>query len=97
MIHAEDDYDIPWKHTRTLFWHAVNGTESAGVSEEELDLKRRELGRDCGAAGSVMEWKTDKGVIREEIIKHGLHDVVMGYPVVTMALMRMLAAVRYSP
>jgi abhydrolase domain-containing protein 12 len=40
-----------------------------------------------------MEWKTDNGVIREEILKTGLHDVIMGYPVVTRAVMRMFEAV----
>lgn len=40
-----------------------------------------------------MEWRTDNGVIREEILKTGLHDVVMGYPVVTMAVMRSFEAV----
>jgi abhydrolase domain-containing protein 12 len=34
-----------------------------------------------------MEWRTDHGVIREEILKMGLHDVGMGYPVITMAVM----------
>ena len=94
MIHAEDDYDIPWQHTQTLFWHAVNGTSPAGVTQADLTLRRDETGRELGAAGSVMEWRTDHGVIREEIIKHGLHDVVMGYPVITMAVMRILAAAR---
>jgi abhydrolase domain-containing protein 12 len=23
IIHAEDDYDIPWHHSELLFWHAV--------------------------------------------------------------------------
>jgi len=40
----------------------------------------------------MMEWKTQYGVIREEILKTGLHDIVMGYPVVTMAVMRMFHA-----
>ncbi len=31
MIHAEDDYDMPWQYTRTLFWHAVNATTLTGV------------------------------------------------------------------
>ena len=46
--------------------------------------------RDLGAAGSVMEWRTNNGVIREEILKTGLHDVIMGNPVVTMAVMRII-------
>jgi abhydrolase domain-containing protein 12 len=24
LIHAKDDYDIPWHHTEFIFWHAVN-------------------------------------------------------------------------
>lgn len=26
LIHAKDDYDIPWHHTEMLFWYAVNAT-----------------------------------------------------------------------
>ncbi|OBT56665.1 hypothetical protein VE04_03823, partial [Pseudogymnoascus sp. 24MN13] len=26
IIHAEDDYDIPWHHTPAIFWHAVNAS-----------------------------------------------------------------------
>ena len=59
-----------------------------GISQDDLDLRRLESGVDLGAAGSVIEWRTDNGVIREEILKTGLHDVIMGYPVITMAVMR---------
>ncbi|KAI4850575.1 alpha/beta-hydrolase [Aureobasidium sp. EXF-8846] len=90
MIHAEDDYDIPWKHTPQLFWHAINGTKAQNISFEELDLLKAKLRVDNGPAGSVVEWKTDNGIIREEILKYGLHDVIMGNPVVTLAVMRML-------
>lgn len=88
IIHAEDDYDIPWHHTRLLFWHAVNASVSAGISYDNLELKRLESKVDLGAAGSVMEWRTENGKVREEILKTGLHDVIMGYPIITMAVMR---------
>ncbi|OJJ43651.1 hypothetical protein ASPZODRAFT_154484 [Penicilliopsis zonata CBS 506.65] len=88
IIHAEDDYDIPWHHTPMVFWHAVNASVPAGISYEDLEMRKLESKIDLGAAGSVMEWRTDHGVIREEILKTGLHDVVMGYPIVTMAVMR---------
>lgn len=90
MIHAEDDYDIPWTHTPQLFWHAINGTKDQDVSFEELELLKAKLRVDNGPAGSVVEWKTDHGVIREEILKYGLHDVIMGNSIVTLAVMRML-------
>lgn len=88
LIHAEDDYDIPSHHTEVLFWHAVNATEPRGVTYDEFKEVKQNSKRDLGAAGSVVEWRTENGIIREEILKTGLHDVVMGDPVITMAVMR---------
>ncbi|KAJ5918150.1 hypothetical protein N7454_010525 [Penicillium verhagenii] len=93
IIHAEDDYDIPWHHSQLLFWHAVNASTPTGISYDELERKKLDSKTDLGAAGSMMEWRTNNGVIREEILKTGLHDVIMGYPVITMAVMRHFTAV----
>ena len=71
LIHAEDDYDIPWHHTNTIFWHAINATTAQGISYDELDLKKIDLRLDLGAAGSTLEWRTKNGIIREEILKTG--------------------------
>ncbi|CAG8896161.1 unnamed protein product [Penicillium nalgiovense] len=92
IIHAEDDFDIPWHHSQLVFWHAVNASMPAGISYDDLEQKKLDSKADLGAAGSMIEWKTDNGVIREEILKTGLHDVIMGYPVVTMAVMRFFEA-----
>jgi abhydrolase domain-containing protein 12 len=91
IIHAEDDCDIPWTHTPQLFWHAVNATKPAGISFEELELQKARYRVDKGPAGSIVEWTTRSGIIREEILKYGLHDVIIGNPIVTLAVMRMLA------
>jgi abhydrolase domain-containing protein 12 len=93
MKHAEDDYDIPWHHTTVLFWHAINATLPVGISYDELEEKKIESKQNLGAAGSVMDWQTEHGIIREEILKTGLHDVIMGNPVITMAVMRTFQAV----
>ena len=92
LIHAEDDYDIPSHHTEVVYWHAVNATVPRGITYEEFHEVRQKSRNDLGAAGSVMEWRTENGVIREEILKTGLHDVIMGNPVITLAVMRILAA-----
>ncbi|KAB5528011.1 abhydrolase domain-containing protein 12 [Coniochaeta sp. 2T2.1] len=94
IIHAEDDYDIPWAHSETVYWHAVNATTSTGVSVAELERYRSEFGRELGAGGRVAEWKTEKGVIREEITKYGLHDRIMSYPVVSLAVARAFRSAR---
>ncbi|KAL8704814.1 MAG: hypothetical protein Q9201_002046 [Fulgogasparrea decipioides] len=91
LIHAEDDWDIPWHHTEIIFWHAVDAAVPGGISYDELDRMKSDTGTDLGAAGSVVEWRTVNGVIREEIPKTGLHNFIMGNPVVTMAVMRILA------
>ena len=88
LIHAEDDYDIPSHHTEVLFWNAVNASMPRGITYDEFEVEKRKSTQDLGAAGTVMEWQTENGVIREEILRTGLHDVVMGNPVVTMAVMR---------
>ncbi|QQK47294.1 Alpha/Beta hydrolase protein [Penicillium digitatum] len=96
IIHAEDDYDIPWHHSQHVFWHAVNASMPAGISYDDLEQKKLDSKVDMGASGSMMELKTDNGIIREEILKTGLHDVIMGYPVVTVAVMRIFEAANPS-
>ena len=88
IIHAEDDYDIPWHHTEMVFWHAINAMVPQGIGYDTLERIKNGSKSNLGAAGSVMEWRTDNGVIREEILKTGMHDVVMGNPVISMAVMR---------
>ena len=92
IIHAQDDCDVPWHHTPVIFWHAVNASAPTGIGYDDLELRKLESKADLGAAGSVMEWRAGNGVIREEILKTSLHDVVMGYPVITMAVMRSFEA-----
>ncbi|KAL9611130.1 MAG: hypothetical protein Q9167_004210 [Letrouitia subvulpina] len=92
FIHAEDDYDVPSYHTEIVFWHAVNAMVPRGISFERLAETKLESKRDLGSAGSVMEWRTENGLVREEMLKTGLHDVIMGNPVISMAVMRIFEA-----
>ncbi|CAG8949844.1 hypothetical protein HYFRA_00004171 [Hymenoscyphus fraxineus] len=93
IIHAEDDYDVPFHHSQTLFWHAVNSTLPGGMGKEGFEMRKDGLRRSLGSAGTVVEWRTGHGVLREEILRYGLHDVVMGNSVVTMAVLRIMSGV----
>ncbi|KAH7166486.1 Alpha/Beta hydrolase protein [Dactylonectria macrodidyma] len=88
IIHAEDDYDIPWSHSEKLFWHAVNATSPEGVTFEELEKEKEVQKLQLGAGGWVVNRETRKGSIREHITKYGLHDRIMSYPVVSLAILR---------
>jgi abhydrolase domain-containing protein 12 len=85
LIHAEDDMSIPWQHTSTLFSLAVNATSANGVEDSRVRSWKLEGGHDLGAAGRVAHWRTERGVVSEYILRYGVHDVVMGGPIVSLA------------
>lgn len=88
IIHAQDDYDIPWTHSDQLFWSAVNASLPAGISFEALQREKEVAKVALGEGGWSFSRETNRGMIREDISKYGLHDKIMGYPVVSVAVMR---------
>ncbi|EOA84526.1 hypothetical protein ACJQWK_07288 [Exserohilum turcicum] len=90
LIHAEDDFDIPWSHSDVLFWHAVNATlESPSyLTFKDLEKIKAKDKTPLGAGGWESEWKGKRGIIREQVVKHGSHDLIMSYPVVSLAISR---------
>ncbi|KFA79736.1 hypothetical protein S40288_00705 [Stachybotrys chartarum IBT 40288] len=88
IIHAEDDYDIPWSHSDQVFWYAVNAASPEGITFEDLEKEKLETRRVLAAGGWNVERITEKGIIREQILKYGLHDRIMSYPVVSLAVLR---------
>jgi abhydrolase domain-containing protein 12 len=90
LIHAEDDYTIPWIHSDVLFWHAVDATidPAASLSFDELEEIKSKQRTPLGAGGWEMEWEGKGGIVREQIVKHGSHDRIMSYPIVSLAVSR---------
>ncbi|PNS17693.1 hypothetical protein CAC42_3088 [Sphaceloma murrayae] len=85
-IHAKDDYDIPWSHSESLFWHAISAAENTTRSEVELEKVKQRDRKSRGDGGWTVEKQYSKGVLRQHILEHGLHDWIMGYPAVSMAI-----------
>lgn len=92
IIHAEDDWDIHWSHSETLFWHAVKGTTAQEITFDELDHNKQQNKTSLDAGGWSFEWRTEKGTIREEITRYGFHDRIMSYPIVSLAVHRAFSA-----
>ncbi|KAK0742964.1 Alpha/Beta hydrolase protein [Schizothecium vesticola] len=89
VIHAQDDYDIPWSHSDQVFWHAVSAARAPReFNFEELEREKDETKTSLGAAGWTVNYKTARGAIREEIAKWGLHDRIMSYPIVSLTVLR---------
>ncbi|KAL7936118.1 alpha/beta-hydrolase [Trichoderma chlorosporum] len=88
IIHGEDDYDIPWEHSNLLYWHVVNASAPQGISYEALEHVKMASRSDLQAGGWVVDQQTHKGRLREAITKWGLHDRIMSYPAVSLAVWR---------
>ena len=88
ILHGEDDYDIPKSHSGQIFWRAADAMEPAGIIFEELEKQKSETRVDMGAGGWAVERRTGRGrgLIREQILKNGLHDRIMGFPAVGLAM-----------
>ena len=74
LIHSKDDFNIPWTHSNSLFYAAVNATSDRGMTSRQIDAAK--FHRAMGASGHHDLWKTvqedgGKKLIRQEIVHHG--------------------------
>ena len=91
IIHAQDDWDIPWVHSETLFWHAIEASVSKNGHESFDEIRKRvnnESEKQSGAGSWIKERRTRRGLLRQDIVKYGLHDRIMSYPIVSLAVWR---------
>ncbi|KAH8773417.1 Alpha/Beta hydrolase protein [Diaporthe sp. PMI_573] len=88
IIHAQDDLAIPWHHSEQLFWHAVNASLPAGIGFQQLSEHKEATRVHTDAGGWSVTHESNKGVIREQITQYGVHDKIMGYPVVSLAVLK---------
>jgi abhydrolase domain-containing protein 12 len=87
ILHGQDDYDIPWSHSDKLFWHAVNASIPLGISYDDMEKDKQATRRDMGEGGWSVDKRTQKSIIKEHILKYGLHDVIMSYPAVSLTVL----------
>ena len=74
LIHARNDFDIPWSHSDTLFYAATNVTSEGGLMVKQMDTVKTHA--DLGDAGWVNWWVAGQGAagkktIRQEIVPYG--------------------------
>ena len=74
LIHATNDYDIPWSHSNVLFHAAANATSVEGLTPKQIDAVKMNV--DLGESGWTNIWKAvqeDSGrkIIRQDIVKYG--------------------------
>ncbi|MCJ1312749.1 hypothetical protein MMC25_006425 [Agyrium rufum] len=95
IIHAKDDYEIPWKHSDVLFYTAANATSEQGMTIKQIDgVKQRREFDDAGWRNSWTAVNAKGGhiQIKEDIIRHGGHNRILTYSAVPRAIYELLFA-----
>ena len=74
LIHATNDYDIPWSHSDALFHAAANATSVEGLTVKQIDAVKINIDlRDSGWSNLWKSVQEDGGrkTIRQDIVNYG--------------------------
>ena len=72
IIHAKDDYEIPYRNSEALFAVAANATTSTGMDLNLFNKMKARGTVDMGNGAFISTWKAGNNkVIREQIILYG--------------------------
>jgi len=89
IIHAKDDYEIPWFQSEGLFAAAANATTEEGIDMGLLTKMKARNTINMGYGAFISTWKAGGNkTIREEILAYGQHSRVMTYATVSLAALK---------
>ena len=74
IIHSQNDFEIVWTHSNTLFTVAANATIDNGLTQQDIDtLKHHQDRGEYGWTNSWMTVKEDGGriSITQDVVRHG--------------------------
>lgn len=71
IVHSKDDPEIPWSQSQALFAAAANATTDGGMSVELFEKMKARTTTDMGDGTFISTWKTNHGLIRQEVVGHG--------------------------
>jgi abhydrolase domain-containing protein 12 len=72
IIHAKDDYEIPWTQSEGLFAAAANATTNGGLDVALFEKMKVRSTIDMGDGAFISTWKASENkIIREEILAYG--------------------------
>jgi len=89
IIHARDDYEIPWTQSEGLFAAAANATTDGGMDVTLFEKMKARSTIDMGDGAFISTWKASESkIIREEILAYGQHSRVLTYAPVALAALK---------
>jgi abhydrolase domain-containing protein 12 len=72
IVHAKDDFEIPWTNAEGLFLAAANATTVKGMNFSLIEKMKLRNTINMGDGAFISTWKAgDDKIIREEIFAYG--------------------------
>ena len=71
IIHSNDDYEIPWRHSEGLFAATANATTDGGMDIALIEKMKARNTVEMGHGAFISTWKTEDKIIREQIVAYG--------------------------
>lgn len=72
ILHAKDDFEIPWTQSEGLFAAAANATTDGGMDLELLQKMKARNTVDTGKGTFISTWKAGENkMIRQEVVAYG--------------------------
>ena len=72
ILHAKDDYEIPWTQSEGLFAAAANATTDGGMDLELLQKMKARTTVDTGDGTFISTWKAGENkIIRQKVVAYG--------------------------
>jgi abhydrolase domain-containing protein 12 len=88
IIHARNDYEIPYTQSNELFLAAANAT-TTGMDSSLVERMKARSTVDMGEGSFASTWKAGENkIIRQQVVGYGGHNRVMTYPHVALAALK---------
>ncbi|KFZ04344.1 hypothetical protein V502_10221 [Pseudogymnoascus sp. VKM F-4520 (FW-2644)] len=87
IVHARNDWNIPYTHSVTWFAAAANAT-TPGMSDEVFVERKAANTVHMEDGGSISTWTAPGKFIQEILVPYGGHNVVTTFPSVALAVLK---------
>lgn len=78
LLHALDDFEIPWAQSEGLFAAAANATIDGGMETSLLEKMKARSTVQIGDGGFISTWNTGNNkIIREEVVPFGCKQLTV--------------------
>ena len=94
LIHAEDDITISCEHSNVLYWRMTTTARDQKQTYESFQDRKPDYINSLGQGGWTAEHRTSRGIIRQEMLRYGVHNKIMSYPVGGAAVLRTIQSAK---